>query len=189
MEDRLIIERVLSGDQEAFRALIEQYKRLVAHIVFRMLPFSQDREDVCQDVFIKVYTNLSRFRFKSKLSTWIAKIAHNTCIGCLEKKRLPAYNDTAPENETIEDVPGVEANPETLAAKGNISGILETELSEMPVRYRTVLTLFHLDGLSYEEIAQIMEIPEGTVKSHLFRGRKYLRDRLLSEYGREELLR
>lgn len=189
VDEKLIIDRILSGDKEAFRSLIDGYQRLVGHIVFRMLPGSEEREDVCQEVFIKVYRNLSGFKFKSKLSTWIAKITRNTCINYLEKKRIPHYDDFILENETIEDFPGGENKPDEIAEQRNISTILQYELDKLPLRYRTVLTLYHLDEMNYAEIAEIMELPEGTVKSHLFRGRKYLRERVLAKYSKEELSR
>ena len=110
------IERVLAGDSEAFRVIVENHRRLVGHIVFRMVPRRTDREDLCQDVFVKVYRNLGGFKFESRLSTWIARIAHNTCLNFLEKKKAVLYGDlTRKENEGLEAVASGELNPAEMA--------------------------------------------------------------------------
>ena len=189
LDDANIIEKVLSGDKNAFQQFVETYQKLVAHIVFRMVPAVQDREDVCQEVFIKIYRNLSGFKHKSKLSTWVARIARNTALNHLEKKKLPAYDDLTPEDNSIEDVPSEVETPLAQIERADTSEIVRRELAQLPVKYREVLTLYHLDNMSYEEIAEITDLPPGTVKSHLFRGRKYLKDRILSKYSKKELVK
>ena len=85
--DQEIINRILDGDTNSFRQLVENYQRLVFHIVFRMIQNQTDCEEIAQDVFIKAYQNLSNFKFESKFSTWIGKITYNTCINFLQKKK------------------------------------------------------------------------------------------------------
>ena len=97
-DTKRLIDKILAGDNNAFKSLIEEYQRLVSHIVFRMINREADREDICQDIFIKVFQNLAEFKFESKLSTWIAKIAYNRCINFLEKKRIPLLDDFSPED-------------------------------------------------------------------------------------------
>jgi len=187
LDDRQIISEILSGDRDAFRAVIEEYQRLVAHIAFRMLPSSADREDVCQDVFLKVYQNLSTFKFKSKFSTWIARIAFNTCLNYLEKKRVELYDDISPDELTLDDIPSDTLTPSKIVEGDDLRAIIGAEISRLPARYRVILTLFHLNGMSYNEIGEILDIPGGTVKSHLFRARKYLKESLTGKYQEEEL--
>jgi len=189
LNDAHIIEKVLADDKNAFKQFVESYQKLVAHIVFRMVPSVQDREDVCQEVFLKIYRNLAGFKYKSKLSTWVACIARNTALNHLEKKKVPAYSDLTPEEDTIEDVPSEIETPLGQIESADTSEIVRRELAKMPVKYREVLTLYHLDNMNYEEIAEITDLPPGTVKSHLFRGRKYLKDRLLSQYSKKELVK
>ena len=97
-DTRSLINRILAGDRNAFRSIIEEHQRLVSHIVFRMVFNQKDREDLCQEIFVKVYTNLSGFHFGAKLSSWIAKIAYNTCLDFLGKNKKNLYNTITLEN-------------------------------------------------------------------------------------------
>ncbi len=186
-ENRALVERILAGDQYAFERLIKKYQKLVSHIVFRMVKNETDREDICQDVFIRVYRNLEKFRFESKLSTWIGRIAYNGCINYLEKKKVPLYDDITDEERKFEENIADQPGPDELAAESDISEKLKNMIAELPLKYRTIVTLYHLDELSYEEIGSVMNMPEGTVKSYLFRARKLLKEKLEKRYKGEDL--
>jgi len=186
-DSKLIVKKILAGNKKVFETLVRQNQRLVSHVVFRMVDNRADREDICQDVFLKVYQNLGGFQFESKLSTWIAKIAYNTCLNYLEKKRVLLYDDISGEEHSLETVPGTADGPDQLAEGKEISDLLRSEIDKMPVHYRTILTLYHLDQMSYQEIGDSMDLPEGTVKSYLFRGRKLLKERLMAKYQPEDL--
>lgn len=185
---KVLVEKILSGDTEEFRILIEEYQRLVSHVVFRMIPKQADQEDICQDVFIQVYQNLGNFKFESKLSTWIARIAYNRCINYLEKKKTPLFDDLSPDEESFETQSEDSIAPDTFSEHHDRSSRLQVEIDKLPIQYRTILTLYHLDEMKYHEIAKILELPEGTVKSYLFRARKLLKQRLTAKYQPEELL-
>lgn len=196
IEERQLVERVLDGDRDAFLELIEQYERLVKHVVFRMVDDERDREELCQDVFVKVHRYLDSFRFESKLSTWIARIARNTCLNHLKKKDLLLYADHAPspEGETEPDmreamnrVPSGGDSPGEHAEDREVRDFIHDEIQKLPEHYRTALTLYHLEGMSVKQVAAIMDNPPGTVKSHLYRAREKLKDRLLTTYSEEEL--
>ena len=187
MDSRSLVKNTLAGNKKAFESIVEQHQRLVSHIVFRMIQNAADQEDICQDVFLKVYQNLRGFQFESKLSTWIARIAYNTCLSYLEKKRVPLFDDLSSEEKTIETVSDCSYRPDQLVEGKETSFVLRSEIEKMPVHYRTILTLYHLDQMSYSEIGETMELPEGTVKSHLFRARRLLKERLLAKYRREDL--
>ncbi len=180
--DKLLIQRVLEGDQSAFRELFQNYRKLVNHIVYKMIPNITEREDICQDVFVKVYQNLGGFHFNAKLSTWIGRIAYNRCLTFLEKKKAVLYEDISAENETIDNIPSSLMNPEKVVEQIDLSERIRNEIDSLPMQYKTIITLYHLDELKYDEIAKIMKLPEGTVKSYLFRGRKLLKDRLMLKY-------
>lgn len=186
-ESNALVQKILAGDKNAFRTLIYENQRLVGHVVYRMVKSESDREDLCQEVFIKVYNNLGRFRFESKLSTWIARIAHNSCLNFLEKKKLPLYDDLGDEETKFEPVADVSFQPDITLSKNNLSAILKKEIDKLPALYKTIVTLFHLDEMSYAEIGQTMKLPEGTVKSYLFRARKVLKERLQTGYDRGDL--
>ena len=186
-ESGALIDEILSGNKAAFRKLIEQNQRLVSHIIFRMVGDRQDREDLCQEVFVRVYRNLPNFRREAKLSTWIARIAYNIGLSFVEKKNVPLVDETALDYEDTDmDMPLV-ATPDVITEQKAISGLVRDEIDKLPVYYKTALTLYHLDGMSYNEITDIMKVPEGTIKSYIFRGRKLLKERLLARYSREDL--
>ncbi|PKK83734.1 MAG: RNA polymerase subunit sigma-24 [candidate division Zixibacteria bacterium HGW-Zixibacteria-1] len=179
-----IIQRILSGDNRAFERVINDHQRLVNHIVYRMVSNPGDREDVCQDIFMKVYQNLVGFRLDSKLSTWIARIAYNRCIDYLNKNRVPVIDEEF--DEAIAEITDESATPEKKLMEANLSSLLQEEINHLSVQFRTIVTLYHLDELSYAEIGDVMSIPEGTVKNYLFRARKLLRERLTAKYTEEE---
>ncbi|MBN1998933.1 sigma-70 family RNA polymerase sigma factor [candidate division KSB1 bacterium] len=187
-QEKQLVEKILSGDFNAFHVFVDQYKRLVLHITFRMIDNASDREDICQDVFVKAYNNLNKFQFRCKLSTWLGRIAYTTCLNYLEKKRVPLLDDFMPADLTVDHFPSTANEPDILVEKQDIAGLIQTEMKAIPVRYRVVLTLFHLENKTYAEIGDILELPEGTVKSYLFRARQYLKDRLLQRFKKEELI-
>jgi len=186
-DSKALIELIKAGDTSAFQRLVDDYKRLVYNIVFKMTANDADREDICQDVFVKVYQHLAGFQHESKLSTWIARIAHNTCINSLKKKKVPLFDDFAAEGESIDTLFAHEETPADFASDEDLSQRLETEMAKLPPRFRTILALYHIEEMSYAEIGEIMNMPDGTVKSYLFRARKLLKERLVDKYEQEEL--
>jgi len=186
-DTEILVDRILAGDPGAFKSLVKDHQRLVGQIVFRVIPIEAEREDVCQDIFIKVYQNLEGFRFECKLSTWIARIAYTTCLNHVEKKRLPLFEDGAPEGRSVDDCESPIEGPEAWAGARQVSVRICEEIDRLPVVYGTILTLFHLHDMSYAEIAEILSLPDGTVKSYLFRARRMLKERLEVRFRVEEL--
>lgn len=171
----------MRGNPHAFGAIVKNTEGLVAQIVFSMVKNEEDRKDIVQDVYLKAYKNLSGFRFKSRLSTWIGQIAYNTCFNYLEKKKLVLRDELADM-----PVPENESTPVSLSRK-ELAGILQTATEKLSPIYNTLITLYHHEELSYDEIAQITGLPAGTLKNYLFRARKALRDYLLLQYKKDEL--
>jgi len=189
LTDQHLVKQVLDGDTSAFGTIIKNTEGLVAQIVFKMINNSEDRKDIAQDIYLKTFKKLSSFKFQSKLSTWIGQIAYNTCLNYLEKKKLIILPKTESEGEALSSETTNTSNNETenLIFQKDLSEILISEIDILPPLYKTLITLYHNEELSYEEIAQITELPEGTVKSYLFRARKSLRESLLRKYKKEEL--
>jgi len=195
--EKELITKILNGEQNEFRILIQKYKKLVSHIIFRVVRNSADREELGQEIFIKVYESLHTFQFKSRFSTWIGRIAYNMALNYARKKRLPLYEDSAAgdihglaENRNssrMSEVASFSHLQDEEFMQRQVSSLLHKQIESLPVQYRIVLTCFHVDNLSYREISEITSLPEGTVKSYIFRGRKILKDRLLAEYTMEEL--
>jgi RNA polymerase sigma-70 factor (ECF subfamily) len=174
----LLIRQVQAGDRLAFHAFIKKYQRLVAAIVFRMVYNAADREELSQEVFLKIFANINEFQGAAKITSWIGRITSNTCINHLRKKRLPLYDDIAAGGPGLENIAGDDATPEHLHELADLNLKLQGEIDRLPAHYRLVLTLFHHSGMNYEEIGQALALPAGTVKSHLFRARQKLRERL-----------
>ncbi len=177
-DEKQLVKKITSGDTRAFREFVDRYKKLVAHIVFRMVRNPVDREDLCQDVFVKAYQNLQGFQFHSKISTWLARIAYNTCVNYVQKKKIPLLDDSTPDEVTMDDFAAPADDPHILMEESETSSNLQRMIDALPVVYRTVVTLYHLDGMKYAEIAEVMGMPEGTIKSYLFRARSMLKDKL-----------
>ncbi|MCP4704066.1 MAG: sigma-70 family RNA polymerase sigma factor [candidate division Zixibacteria bacterium] len=184
-DDKSLIERILAGETDAFEGIIRDYGRLVNHIVYRMIPNISDQQDICQDVFVKIYQNLSSFRADAKLSTWIGRIATNRCLDFLGKKSLPLADEAF--DKATESTVDLRKKPDDNAEHTEISGLLRDEINKLPIVYKTIITLYHLDENNYAEIGKILKMPEGTVKSYLFRARKMLRQQLSASYNQEEL--
>jgi len=194
--DKNLVTSVLGGNTRAFGVIIQNTEKLVAQIVFKMVSHTEDRRDLAQEIYLKAFKNLPHFRFEAKLSTWIARIAYNTCLSHLEKKKLvlPGMEGDA-DRAGGEDLEGLASKAvgvmgietEKRLFQKELSGILREEINELPPVYRTLITLFHQEELSYEEIYLITGLPEGTVKSYLFRARKTLKVNLLAKYKKEAL--
>jgi len=173
--EKQVVTSILAGDMRAFELLVKQYERLVFYVVNRLINDKEDKEDVCQEVFIKIHKNLKTFQFQSKLSTWIARIAYLTAINHFKKTKRDRM-DTLPDN--IEDHHFTDDNPEQLLTKKEVSAYIDKLINQLPEKYRTVITLYHLNEFSCLEIEEITGMPEGTVKSYLFRARKLMKEKI-----------
>jgi RNA polymerase sigma-70 factor (ECF subfamily) len=171
---------------QAFRLLIKQHERLVAHMVGRLVKHDEEREELCQDVFLKVYEKLSDFNFQSKLSTWIATIAYRHAINHLRKRKLLMTD--LPEEESFTAYFVNEESPETLLAEQDMDELVQKMIEQLPPSYKTVLTLFHIEDMSYAEIAEVTAMPEGTVKNYIFRARAIMKEKLTTYLANEERL-
>lgn len=186
-EDKLLVDRILSGDKQAFAQVIRNSERTVAHIVFKMIKNEEDRKDIAQDIYLKAYKKLSSFRFESRLSTWVARIAYNTCKDEL-RKRKPESHDFMPDETGDHRVTAIDGeNSFADTENRELAGLLFAEIEKLSPVSRTLISLYHNAELTYEEIGQITGMPPGTVKSYLFRARKALKNNLLAEYKKEDL--
>jgi RNA polymerase sigma factor (sigma-70 family) len=185
-DERALVSQVLAGDMRAFRLLIKQHERLVAHMIGRLVKSESDLEELCQDVFLKVYEKLAEFSFQSKLSTWIATIAYRHAINHMRKKKME-FSDI-PEEERFTKQFIEEENPEIVMQEEDMDGFVMKLIDKLPVQYKTILTLYHVEGMTYPEICEVMNMPEGTVKNYLFRARNLLKEKVKKYLGKEELL-
>ncbi len=189
-DDALLVRAVTAGNTEAFKKLVHQYERLVCSIVFKMIGQKEDREDICQEVFIKVYDKLPHFRFQSKLSTWIGNIAFYHTVNFLKKKKLVLLEDlygskTDSEEENFTEISfearDADMMPDELLLTKEKKELLGQRIESLPLIQKTILQLFHREEMSLEEISTITALAVNTVKSHLFRARKTLKIEMVKQ--------
>ncbi len=174
--DKMLVQRVQSGDKSAFDLLFKRYQHKIYGLVSRYLHDPQDIEDVVQESFIKAYRALPRFRGDSAFYTWLYRIAINTAKNHLVgRSRKPPDSDI--DAEDAENFEGADAlreieNPENSLHTDQLQAAIDGALAALPDDLRSAVTLREFDGLSYEQIAQIMECPVGTVRSRIFRARE-----------------
>jgi len=175
-DDRMIAAQIVSGQKELFRLLIERYERAVYGMGMSFFHNTEDASDFAQEVFLKVYHNLSSFESRSRLSTWLYKIAYNTALNSINRKK--EYHSLAED-----EIPTKDGIPErTLLRKLAREAVLEA-IRELPERFRLCIDLFFFYDRSHQEIEVITGFPVNTIKSHIFRAKKILRDKLKNYAG------
>lgn len=171
-EDGELVAMTLGGNAEGFATLVERYDRAVYHLCYRTLHNVEEARDATQEAFFKAYRSLRTFKQGAKFSTWIFAIAYHACCDRLNRNKRYS-NEEMPER--ADPGPG----PEREAIALDEARRLRAAIDALPEKYRTVITLYHLQGKQYEEIAEVLGLPMGTVKTHLFRAKEQLR-KLLS---------
>lgn len=174
--DRLLVERVQAGDKQAFGLLVTKYQRKLARLVSRMVRDSAEVEDIVQDSFIRAYRALPSFRNESAFYTWLYRIGVNTAKNWLvtHGRRAQLTSATDDDESEIYTEPELLRNyetPERLLMTKQIGQTVNSVVESLPEDLRTALTLREIEGLSYEEIADVMDCPIGTVRSRIFRAR------------------
>jgi len=177
--EQYLVQQVLAGNRQACEQLVKQYEFLVLHIVTPLVGVNEDREDICQDIFLKVFDKLHTFGFRSKLSTWIGHIAYNTSINFLQKKKnIPVGNLYQHEGDDEDRAAATTEDPQQLFIEKEKLSWLQQAIDQLPPVQRTMILLFHYHDHSLDEISVIAGEPVNTIKSHLFRARKFLKNKL-----------
>ncbi|MBR4700554.1 MAG: sigma-70 family RNA polymerase sigma factor [Oscillospiraceae bacterium] len=183
MEDREVIQRVLEGDNDAFGLLVEKYQTKVYNLALRMCGNEDDAFDLSQESFLRAWRSLGSFQFEASFSTWLFRLSSNICLDFLRaKKRRATVSLTMVSDEDEEtqlDLPDAGPTPEEAALAADDRRLLAEALNSLPADFRQIITLRAIDDLSYSQIAEILGIQEGTVKSRLSRARTALRNKLL----------
>jgi len=183
LEDAQLVTASKNGDQDAFSLLVQRYQRRVFNLVFRMLQNYEEASEITQEAFLAAWQGLRSFRGEARFSTWLYRIAYNCALKQLEaRKREQALHLALQAEQTFEEDghTGQTAHLEML----DNQEMVQEQLSQLPPKYRIVLILRHLQDMSYEEMAEVLTMPIGTIKTHLFRARNLLKERLQTfEYG------
>lgn len=185
--DQALVERVQQGDKRAFDLLVRKYQNKIVHLATRYLHDPVEALDVAQETFIKAYRALPTFRGESAFYTWLYRIAINTAKNYLvaQNRRPPMDDIDAQDAEQFSGDTGLReyATPERLLLRDEIEQTITAAIEALPDELRTAITLRELEGLSYEEIAQAMDCPIGTVRSRIFRAREAIEARLAPLLG------
>jgi RNA polymerase sigma-70 factor (ECF subfamily) len=175
-----LVRRAAAGDQDAFAVLVRLHQRQIYALALRMLHDSEEAVEATQDVFLAAWQNLGGFRGDSQLATWLYRIAYNHCLKIAERRRREAQTraELASASARAERPAARFSQMQAQAALRDLCDLVRAEIDNLPPKYRAVLALRHLQDLSYEEIAEVLRVPIGTVKTHLFRARALLKERL-----------
>lgn len=180
-ESKLIAE-ALNGNEQAYAEIMERYRNQLYHLMYKMVHNREESEDLVQEAFIKAFNALASFNEEFAFSTWLYKIAVNNCIDYLRKKRLQTFSYDKPvmakDGELQREYPDLEASPDKEILSTEKTNIINIAIEELPDKYRTAIILRHREELAYEEIAERLGLPLGTVKARIFRAREMLKRKL-----------
>ena len=176
--DRDLVATAVSGIEGSFEELVRRYQRPISAYVYRMVGNYESALDLTQEIFIKVYSSLQRYRSEFKFSTWIYKIAHNAAIDHLRRTSTREQSLVmGPENDQFDlPVESTRPSPEQESERKERRGEIESVVRALPANYRELIILRHSQDLSYEEIVEVTGLPLGTVKNRLFRAREMMRE-------------
>ncbi len=178
--DLMLVERTVAGDQKAYELLVLKYQRRIERLIGRMVRDTDLVEDIAQETFIRAYRALAQFRGEAQFYTWLYRIAVNTAkkaLGDLKRDPLVSENalragDEEDETSAVENELTTAETPETVLAAKEIAAAVNSAMEALPEELRQAVTLREIEGLSYEEIAEVMNCPIGTVRSRIFRARE-----------------
>ena len=181
--DRALADAVLAGAPGAFEQLVRDYQGLCWHVIDRMVRHPEDTRELCQETFLRVHRSLHQYRGESALKSWIAQVAYSIAKRHLERKRIPIAEAADDEGASLVERVADGTDLEAEASDGEAVAQLHAAIDRLPPMQRTLLTLYHLEDMPIGEISRVTGLAEGTIKSHLFRSRKLLRDILESRLG------
>lgn len=179
-DDLLLVAASKNGDQDAFAQLVQRYQRRVFNLVYRMLQQYEETTEITQETFLAAWQGLPAFRGDARFSTWLYRIAYNCSLKQLELRKRDRALQVALETEQVLEDASNETRANAEIDARDRQALIQEHLSHLPAKYRIVLILRHLQDMTYEEMAEILTMPIGTIKTHLFRARNLLKERLQS---------
>ena len=183
-DEIVLVTASRKGDQDAFAKLVQLHQRRVFNLVFRMLQQYEEANEVTQEAFLAAWQGLPSFRGDALFSTWLYRIAYNCALKQLEQRKRDKALEVAVQSEFIIAQEHGDERIDAALEASTRRELIHEQLAHLPAKYRIVLVLRHLQDMTYEEMAEILTMPIGTIKTHLFRARNLLKDRL-EIFGRE----
>jgi RNA polymerase sigma-70 factor, ECF subfamily len=177
-DETLLVAASRKGDQDAFAQLVQQHQRRVFNLVFRMLQQYEEANEVTQEAFLAAWQGLPSFRGDALFSTWLYRIAYNCALKQLEQRKRDKALEAVVQSEYITAHVNCDERIDAALEAATRRELISEQLSHLPAKYRIVLVLRHLQEMTYEEMAEILTMPIGTIKTHLFRARNLLKERL-----------
>ncbi len=177
-DDQLLVTASKRGDQDAFAQLVQRHQRRVFNLIFRMLQDYEEASEITQETFLAAWQGLPSFRGDARFSTWLYRIAYNSALKQIEQRKRDRLLQSAMQAEQLIAEAGNEGRMETELEQHARQDFIRENLATLPAKYRAVLILRHIQDLTYEEMAEILTVPIGTIKTHLFRARNLLKERL-----------
>ena len=184
--DSELIERIRKGNKRLFALLVDRYKDRAMTLAVRMLRSREDAEEAAQDAFIRAYNALDKFEGSSRFGTWLYRIVYNVCLTRLAKRKEEFVSIDDEDNKDLR-LPELYGSSQLEYESTETIAIIKKAIETLPLKYRTVLSLFYLQELSHEEICEVTQLPLGTVKTHLFRARSLLYDLLTKQFEMEKI--
>jgi RNA polymerase sigma-70 factor (ECF subfamily) len=182
------VARVLAGDRDAYREIVERYQTRVFRLSMTLLKNREDATDIAQEALVRAYTHLQSFKGNSRFATWLYKIVNNLCVDLLRHRRTASNEEFEEDLSSFDDsiAPGLIAgrllgNPQGQLLRRELGRKIQEALDTLPEKHQEILRLREVDGLSYEELSEVLDIPKGTVMSRLFHARARVQ-KVLREY-------
>src|SRR5579863_3275849 len=188
LDDQQLVTSSKHGDQDAFAQLVRRYQRRIFNLVYRMLQQYEEASEITQETFLAAWQGLRSFRGDARFSTWLYRIAYNCALKQLEQRKRDKALQGAIQSEQVLANANQEGRVDAALERRARQVLVHEQLATLPSKYRIVLVLRHLQDMTYEEMAEILTMPIGTIKTHLFRARNLLKQRL-EAFDRERYVR
>ena len=187
LTDEALVEKIKEGNVELFEVIVSRYQRKLVNYIYRMINNYEAAMELCQEVFIKVYSSLDKYNPEYKFTTWIHRISSNATIDWMRKKKLDTFSIDASGEDSpslSQQLPAKGLSPLQDLEMSQLQGRIEAAIDELPFIYKQLIVLRHINELSYDEIAKTVDLPLGTVKNRIFRGREMLKSKLAEEMAK-----
>ncbi|CAM2067851.1 Sigma-70 family RNA polymerase sigma factor [Sulfidibacter corallicola] len=187
LTDEALVEKIKEGNVELFEVIVSRYQRKLVNYIYRMINNYEAAMELCQEVFIKVYSSLDKYNPEYKFTTWIHRISSNATIDWMRKKKLDTFSIDASGEDSpslSQQLPAKGLSPLQNLEMSQLQGRIEAAIDELPFIYKQLIVLRHINELSYDEIAKTVDLPLGTVKNRIFRGREMLKSKLAEEMAK-----